>query len=48
MGDLARVNTNIAALQSFQTLTNINTRLVKAQEHISTGKIVNKASDSPS
>ncbi|MEW6535260.1 MAG: flagellin [Candidatus Auribacterota bacterium] len=48
MGDLARVNTNIAALQSFQTLTDINTRLVKAQEHISTGKIVNRASDSPS
>ncbi|MEW6535259.1 MAG: flagellin [Candidatus Auribacterota bacterium] len=48
MGDLARVNTNIAALSSFQTLTDINTRLVKAQEHISTGKTVNKASDSPS
>ena len=48
MGDLARVNTNIAALRSFQTLTNINERLVKAQEHISTGKTVNRASDSPS
>ncbi|MEW6535261.1 MAG: flagellin [Candidatus Auribacterota bacterium] len=48
MGDLARINTNIAALKSFQTLTDINTRLVKAQEHISTGKTVNKASDSPS
>ncbi len=48
MGDLARVNTNVAALNAFQTLTNINERLVKAQEHISTGKIVNRASDSPS
>ena len=48
MGDLARVNTNVAALNAFQTLTSINERLVKAQEHISTGKIVNRASDSPS
>ena len=48
MGDLARVNTNIAALRSFQTLTDINTKLVKTQEHISTGKMVNRASDSPS
>ena len=48
MGDLARVNTNVAALRSFQTLTGINKRLVKAQEHISTGKTVNRASDSPS
>ncbi|RJP60466.1 MAG: hypothetical protein C4541_04000 [Candidatus Auribacter fodinae] len=48
MGDLARINTNIAALKSFQTLTDINSRLVKAQEHISTGKSVNRASDSPS
>ena len=48
MGDLARVNTNIAALKSFQTLTSINERLVKVQEHISTGKTVNRASDSPS
>ncbi len=48
MGDLARVNTNVAALRGFQTLTNINNRLVKSQEAISTGKIVNRASDSPS
>ncbi len=48
MGDLARVNTNVAALRSFQTLTSINNQLVKAQEHISTGKVVNRASDSPS
>ena len=48
MGDLARINTNVAALKAFQTLTSINNRLVKAQEHISTGKVVNRASDSPS
>ena len=29
MGDLARVNTNIAALKSFQTLTSINNRILK-------------------
>ncbi|MEW6535264.1 MAG: flagellin [Candidatus Auribacterota bacterium] len=48
MGDLARINTNVAALRSFQTLSDINTRLVQAQERISTGKTVNRASDSPS
>ncbi|MCD6460874.1 flagellin [bacterium] len=48
MGDLARINTNIAALRAFQTLTDINTNLVKTQERISTGKVVNRASDSPS
>ena len=48
MGDLARVNTNVSALRSFQTLTNINDRIVKSQERISTGKKVNRASDSPS
>ncbi len=48
MGDLARVNTNVAALKGFQTLTDINKRLVKSQEAISTGKTVNRASDSPS
>ncbi|MBN1551787.1 hypothetical protein JW979_09975 [bacterium] len=48
MGDLARINTNIAAIRAFHTLTNINTKLVKTQERISTGKVVNRASDSPS
>ena len=48
MGDLARVNTNVAALRAFQTLTSINSRITKTQEHISTGKTVNRASDSPS
>ncbi len=48
MGDLARINTNVAALRAFQTLTDINTNLVETQERISTGKVVNRASDSPS
>ncbi len=48
MGDLARINTNVSALRSFQTLTSINSRLTKAQERISTGQVVNRASDSPS
>ena len=48
MGDLARVNTNVAALRAFRTLTGINSRIVKTQERISTGKTVNRASDSPS
>jgi len=48
MGDLSRVNTNVTALRSFQNLTNINKRLTSTQERISTGKIVNRASDSPS
>ncbi|MDX9702192.1 MAG: flagellin [Candidatus Auribacterota bacterium] len=48
MGDLARINTNVSALRSFQTLSTINTRLTKAQERISTGKTVNRSSDSPS
>jgi len=48
MGDLARVNTNVAALRAFSTLTSINNRIIVQQERISTGKIVNRASDSPS
>jgi flagellin len=48
MGDLARINTNVSAMRAFQTLTNINNRLVQSQERISTGKVVNRASDSPS
>ena len=48
MGDLARIATNVSALRAFQTLTDINTRLTRTQERISTGRIVNRASDSPS
>ena len=48
MGDLSRINTNVAALKAFNTLTSINKRIVQSQERISTGKTVNRASDSPS
>ena len=48
MGDLARVNTNVSALRAFQTLSDINGRITTSQERISTGKTVNRASDSPS
>lgn len=48
MGDLARVNTNIAALNSYQVLSSINDRIVKIAARISTGKEITRASDSPS
>jgi len=48
MGDLARVNTNVAAIKSYQTLTAINDRILKVAQRISTGKEINRASDSPS
>lgn len=48
MGDLSRINTNVAALKSFLTLNNVNTQILKFQEKISTGKVINRASDDPS
>ena len=47
MGDLSRINTNNAALRSFLTLDEINRNLLVSQERIATGKVVNRASDSP-
>jgi len=47
MADLFRVNTNIGALRALFTLQEINDEIVKTQERISTGKIVNRASDDP-
>lgn len=47
MADLFRVNTNISALRSLQSLNDINQRIVETQENISTGKKVNRASDDP-
>lgn len=47
MADLFRVNTNVSALRALSTLQNINDRIVETQERISTGKIVNRASDDP-
>ena len=48
MGDLARVNTNVAAIRSYQVLSTLNDRIVKIAERISTGKEITRASDSPS
>jgi flagellin len=47
MADLFRVNTNVSALRALSTLQDINERIVQSQERISTGKIVNRASDDP-
>jgi flagellin len=44
---LANIRTNLAALKSFNSLTDINKALNLHQERISTGKKVNRASDSP-
>ncbi|MFC2140571.1 flagellin, partial [Candidatus Auribacterota bacterium] len=47
MGDLSTVNTNISALKAFLTLSTINSKILSQQERISTGQIVNRASDNP-
>ncbi len=44
---LANINTNLAALKSYNTLTGVNRDLNIHQERISTGKKVNRASDDP-
>ena len=48
MADLFKIASNIQALNALQTLQGINDQISKAQEQISTGKIVNRASDNPS
>jgi flagellin len=48
MSDLFRINTNISALRALTTLQGINNDITRAQEAISTGKAVNRASDDPS
>ncbi len=47
MGDLSRINTNVAAIRTFWTLSAINDDIMKFQEKISTGKTINRASDDP-
>lgn len=47
MGDLSRINTNVAAIRTFYTLSAINDDILKYQEQISTGKTINRASDDP-
>jgi flagellin len=48
MGDLARINTNITALRASFTLNRINADILMHSERISSGKRINRASDSPS
>jgi flagellin len=44
----ARINTNIAAMEAYNALTNINRRLGIHQLRLATGKRVNSVSDDPS
>ena len=48
MGDLARIRTNITALKAYKTLSDINHRILKASERLSTGKQITSAADGPS
>ena len=47
MGDLARMNTNIAALRAAFTLNRINQDILTHSERIASGRKINRASDSP-
>ena len=47
MGDLGRVNTNIGALNTYTTLKETSKRISAHQEHLGTGKRINRAADSP-
>lgn len=47
MGDLSRINTNVAALRAQLNLSSVNERILEQQAKISSGKNVNKASDGP-
>jgi flagellin len=48
MSELARINTNVAALRAYLVMSRINDEITKAAELISTGQKINRASDSPS
>lgn len=48
MSSLFKVRTNIGALRAYQILSNINDKILNVAERISTGKAINRASDSPS
>jgi len=48
MSSLFRVRTNIGSLRAYHILSEINERILTVAERISTGKKVNRASDSPS
>ena len=46
-GDLARVNSNIGALNTYNHLKRKNKSIQQHQEHLATGQRINRASDSP-
>jgi flagellin len=48
MSSLFRIRTNTGALRAYHILTDINERILEVAERISTGKAINRASDSPS
>ena len=48
MSELSKVRTNIAALKAYKMLSDINARILKAAERISTGKVFNSVGDNPS
>jgi len=48
MSSLFKVRTNVGALRAYQILSDINDKILKVAERISTGKAINRASDSPS
>jgi flagellin len=48
VGDASRINSNIAALNGLNSLTDINKRLETSQLRLSTGKRINEAADDPS
>jgi flagellin len=47
MSTLGKINTNLAALKSYNQLQQVNTNLTQHQERIATGKRVQRASDDP-
>jgi len=47
MSDLGRINTNVAALRAYLHLSQVNDKILKAAERLSTGSVVNRASDDP-
>lgn len=48
IGDLTRINTNIAALNALNSLKNIGTQLGVTQQRLQTTKRINEAADDPS
>jgi flagellin len=48
MSSLFKIRTNTGALRAYHILSDINERILEVAERISTGKAINRASDSPS